>query len=57
MAFRPYVKGRGLPFTVAVVYVITRAANAIPEFRYRIRPGEDVNAAAGTVSASTSAWR
>jgi chloramphenicol O-acetyltransferase len=27
---------------VATVYVITRAANAIPEFRYRIRGGEVV---------------
>ncbi len=40
--FHPYVKQRGLSFTVATVYVIARAANAIPEFRYRIRPGEVV---------------
>jgi chloramphenicol O-acetyltransferase len=25
-----------------MVYAITRAANAIPEFRYRIRPGQVV---------------
>lgn len=31
------VKERHVSFTVAVVYVFARAANAIPEFRYRIR--------------------
>jgi chloramphenicol O-acetyltransferase type A len=36
-SFYPFVKRRGLSFSVASVYVITRAANAIPEFRYRIR--------------------
>ena len=36
-AFYPAVKQRGLSFTVAVMYVIARTANAIPEFRYRIR--------------------
>jgi len=35
--FHPAVKQRGLSFTVAVMYVLARAANAIPEFRYRIR--------------------
>ena len=40
-AFHPVVKRRGLSFTVAIVYVITRVANSIPEFRCRIR-GEDV---------------
>jgi chloramphenicol O-acetyltransferase type A len=38
--FLPYVKEQGLSFTVAVVYVISRAANAIPEFRFRLRDGE-----------------
>jgi chloramphenicol O-acetyltransferase type A len=38
-AFYPAVKQRGVSFNVATVYVITRAANAIPEFRYRIRAG------------------
>jgi len=37
-AFYPVVKQRGISFTVAIVYLIARAANAIPEFRYRIRP-------------------
>ena len=41
-AFYAYVKQRGISFTVAIVYVLARAANAIPEFRYRIRPGKVV---------------
>lgn len=41
-AFYPFVKQRGISFTVATVYVLARAANAIPEFRYRIRAGEVV---------------
>ncbi|UCG00356.1 MAG: chloramphenicol acetyltransferase [Candidatus Heimdallarchaeota archaeon] len=36
-AFNSDVKQRGLSFTLAIVYVISRASNAIPEFRYRIR--------------------
>jgi len=40
--FYPVVKQRGFSFTVALVYVLARAANAIPEFRYRIRVGEVV---------------
>ena len=40
-AFYPFVKRHGYSFTVSVVYVIARAANAIPEFRQRIR-GEQV---------------
>jgi chloramphenicol O-acetyltransferase type A len=39
-AFHPVVKQRGYSLTVAIVYVITRASNAIPEFRYRIREGK-----------------
>jgi chloramphenicol O-acetyltransferase type A len=41
-AFYPAVKQRGVSLTVATVYVIARAANAIPEFRYRIRAAEVV---------------
>jgi len=41
-AFHPFVKQRGYSINVATVYVLARAANAIPEFRYRIRPGEVV---------------
>jgi chloramphenicol O-acetyltransferase type A len=39
-AFYTAVKQRGCSLTVAMVYVITRASNEIPEFRYRIREGE-----------------
>ena len=36
----PYLKLHGISFNVAVVYLISRTANDIPEFRYRIREGE-----------------
>jgi len=36
-AFYPFVKRHGYSLTVSMVYVIARAANAIPEFRQRIR--------------------
>ena len=39
--FRLAAKERGISFTVATVYAVARAANAIPEFRRRIR-GEQV---------------
>ena len=39
--FFPYVKQHGYSFTVSVIYLIARTANAIPEFRHRIR-GEQV---------------
>ena len=39
-AFYPAVKQRGHSFTIAIVYLIARAANAIPEFRHRIRDGQ-----------------
>ena len=41
-AFREAVAGAGVSLTVATVYVVTRAANDIPEFRYRIRAGKVV---------------
>lgn len=41
-AFYPFTKQAGISFTIAVMYVITRAANAIPEFRTRIRDGNVV---------------
>ena len=34
-----YVKQRGHSFSLAIVYLIARVANAIPEFRQRIREG------------------
>lgn len=37
--FYPAVKERGHSMNVAIVYLIARAANQIPEFRYRIRGG------------------
>ena len=40
--FYPYLKQRGTSFNIAMVYVLARAANAIPEFRHRIRSGEVV---------------
>ncbi len=36
-AFFPHVKQQGYSLTVCVAYLIARTANAIPEFRYRIR--------------------
>jgi chloramphenicol O-acetyltransferase type A len=36
-AFKPFLMRKGISFTVAIVYVIARASNAIPEFRHRIR--------------------
>jgi len=41
-AFFQAVRERGLSFTVATVYLVARAANAVPEFRYRIRGGQVV---------------
>jgi chloramphenicol O-acetyltransferase type A len=35
--FYPAIKQSGISFTVGLVYVLARAANAIPEFRHRIR--------------------
>lgn len=37
--FRPAVKEQGVSFTVAFLYVLARAANAVREFRYRIQAG------------------
>lgn len=41
-AFYPFVKVRGYSVTVAITYVLARASNAIPQFRYRIRGDEVV---------------
>ncbi|MFC1878765.1 CatA-like O-acetyltransferase [Chloroflexota bacterium] len=35
----PYVKQRQISINVAIIYILVRAANAIPEFRQRIRGG------------------
>lgn len=39
-AFYSAIKKRRYSLTIAMIYVITRASNAIPEFRYRIRDGK-----------------
>ena len=39
--FYPAVKAHGFSFTAALVYILTRTANAIPEFRLRFN-GEEV---------------
>ena len=36
-ALRPALKQSGVTFAVGWLYVLARACNAIPEFRYRIR--------------------
>ncbi|MFN2221006.1 MAG: chloramphenicol acetyltransferase [Chloroflexota bacterium] len=41
-AFYREVKRLGISFNIATVYVIARAANAVPELRQRIRTGEVV---------------
>jgi chloramphenicol O-acetyltransferase type A len=40
-AFYRFIKRHGISFNVAMVYTLARGANAIPEFRFRIR-GEEV---------------
>jgi chloramphenicol O-acetyltransferase type A len=39
--FYSFLKQQDISFNLAVVYILTRTANTIPEFRYRIR-GEEV---------------
>jgi chloramphenicol O-acetyltransferase type A len=39
--FCTYIKEHGISFNLSIVYVLARTANALPEFRYRIR-GEEV---------------
>ena len=41
-AFYPLVKQRGQSLTIAIIYLITRAANEIIEFRYRVHNGDVV---------------
>ena len=40
--FLPYTRERGISFTPAILYLISRTANDIPEFRHRMRDGEVV---------------
>jgi chloramphenicol O-acetyltransferase type A len=39
---RPIIKERQISLTIALIYLISRSANAVPEFRYRIRDGQVV---------------
>lgn len=39
--FYAYIKKHGISFNIALIYIFARTANAIPEYRYRIR-GEEV---------------
>ena len=41
-ALRAFVKQRSLSLNITLVYLYVRVANAIPEFRYRIRDGQVV---------------
>lgn len=41
-AWRAFVKQRSLSLNITLVYLFARVANAIPEFRYRIREGQVV---------------
>ena len=41
-SFKPYINSRGYSLTIGIAYVISLTANAIPEFRYRIRDNEIV---------------
>ena len=37
--FYPFLKQQEIPFTAAIAYVLSRAANEVTEFRYRLREG------------------
>lgn len=41
-AFYPFVKQRAFSLNTTLVYLFSRVANALPEFRYRIREGQVV---------------
>ena len=38
--FNPFIKQHDISFNVAITYIVSRVANDIPEFRYRIREGK-----------------
>lgn len=40
--FYNYIKGNDLPFFISFLYAATKAANLVPEFRYRIRGNQIV---------------
>lgn len=41
-AFLPFVKKQKISFTAAVMYLVARCANDIPEFRHRVRDGNPI---------------
>ena len=41
-AFLPLVKDKEISFTAAIMYLVARVANGIPEFRQRIREGSPI---------------
>lgn len=40
--FLPQIKGRKMSFTAAIMYLVARVANGIPEFRRRVREGDPI---------------
>ena len=40
--FLPLIKDRNISFTAAIMYLVARVANGIPEFRQRVRKGDPV---------------
>ncbi len=42
MKFQAHIKSLGQSFTIGIVYLISRTANDIPEFKYRMRGNEIV---------------
>ncbi|MGB2964799.1 MAG: chloramphenicol acetyltransferase [Anaerolineales bacterium] len=40
--FLPFLKNRKISFTAAIMYLIARTANSIPEFRQRVREGNPI---------------
>ncbi len=41
-ALLPQVKAQGISFTAAIMYLVARSANEIPEFRQRVREGDPI---------------
>jgi chloramphenicol O-acetyltransferase type A len=41
-AFLPAIKQQNISFTAAIMYLISRSANGIPEFRHRVRDGDPI---------------
>lgn len=41
-ALLPHIKAQGISFTAAIMYLVARSANEIPEFRQRVREGDPI---------------